>query len=87
VLRYFVIAGENCIISNFMACTPHQILLKLSYTRQWDGWGIWHYGYIRFGWKTLKERGPFEKEVGNVRIIFLKSQRCVMGRNCMDYLA
>jgi len=31
VLRYFVTAGENCIISNFMACTPHQILIKYSY--------------------------------------------------------
>jgi hypothetical protein len=36
--------------------------------------------YTWFGWKTLKERGSFEVEVVNVRIIFKKSQRYVMGR-------
>jgi len=36
--------------------------------------------YTLFGWKTLKEKVPFETNVVNVRIIFKKSQRCVMGR-------
>jgi hypothetical protein len=43
--------------------------------------------YSRFGWKTLKERGPFETETVNGRIYFKKSQRCVMGSRRMDYLS
>jgi len=31
---------KNCIISNLMSCTPHQILIKWSNPGRWDGWGI-----------------------------------------------
>jgi hypothetical protein len=32
-LRYFVPAGKNCIVMNFMVCTTHQILAPIPWKR------------------------------------------------------
>jgi hypothetical protein len=66
--------GGSCIMSNFITCTPPQILLGRSSQGEWGGQGMRHAwerreNCSRFWWESPKQRDRSEDQgVGGIRM-------------------